>query len=228
MQEAFVFSAYARQVGKFSKSLLGSVGSGAELAGFVHLLNVAMERDLTRFRSDQQRSRIACGPGCGSCCILNVAVLFPEAVAISRFIARHFSAPEGEALRTRMRELHWQTRWLDDEERLYLREPCAFLDRQGHCKIHVVRPLLCRAVTSTDAGACREAIALAALNGVPSVEMDLFQKQLIETVYGELGRVLECLDLDHQPKRLVTAVLALLDEPDLVARFLRGEKVPLH
>ena len=228
MQEPFSFPTYAREVRKFSRSLLASAASSAELAGFINVLATAAERDLVRFGRPQASSRIACGPGCGDCCIVNVTVLFPEAVAISRFIARRFSNAEIEALQRGMREVYRQTRWLDDEERLFLRLPCAFLDQQHCCLIHVVRPLLCRAVTSTDARACQDAIALAALHGAPVVEMDLFQKQLMDTVFSELGGVLESLGLDHRPFRLVAAVPALLDEPELVSLFVSGESVPIH
>jgi Fe-S-cluster containining protein len=228
MQETFDFSAYAREVRKFSRSLMCSVDSGAEISGLVHLLTIAAERDLARFGGAQQSSRIDCGPGCGACCVLNVAVLFPEAVAISRFIQRRFSAGDLGELRIRMHELLVRTRWLDDEERLFLRESCAFLDQQGSCMIHAVRPLLCRAVTSTDAQVCRDAIAMVALHGAPSVEMDLFHKQLIDTVYCEFGWTLQFLGFDHRPMRLTAAVLALLDDPELVALFVSGEKVPIH
>ena len=228
MQEPFDFSTYARVVRKFSRTLMCSVGSGAELSGLVHLLTVAVERDLARFSDFQQGSRIACGPGCGACCVLNVTILFPEAVAISRFIQRHFSADELQGLRIRMQELHGRTRWLDDEERLFLRAPCAFLDQQGSCMIHAVRPLLCRSVTSTDATACHDALSMVALDGVPSVEMNLFHKQLIETVYCEFGWTLQFLGFDHRPMRLTAAVLSLLDEPEMIASFVSGEKVPIQ
>ena len=66
MQESFDFSAYARDVRRFSRSLMNSAGSGAEISGLVHLLTVAAERDLARFSGSQDCSRIACGPGCGA------------------------------------------------------------------------------------------------------------------------------------------------------------------
>lgn len=228
MQDSFDFSDYARQVGKATKSLMCSVQSIAEISGRMHLLTVATERDLARFGDSSETSRVACGPGCGACCILNVAVLFPEAVAITWFLQRRFSGAGLDGLRVRLQELHTRTRWLDDEERLFLRAPCAFLDEQGRCMIHVVRPLLCRAITSTDAVACRDAIAMAPLNGAPSVEMNLFQKQLVDTVYCELAGALKDLGLDHRPKRLSSAVIALLAKPEMVGLFVAGEEVPIH
>jgi hypothetical protein len=86
MQESFDFSDYALQVRKVSKSLLCSGGGSAEISGRMHLLAVATERDLTRFGDSAERAQVACGPGCGACCVLNVAVLFPEAITITWFL----------------------------------------------------------------------------------------------------------------------------------------------
>lgn len=228
MQNQFVFSDYAWQVRKFSRSLMSAGSNAAEISGRMHLLAVATERDLARFGDSAEASRVACGPGCGACCVLNVAVLLPEAVAISWFLQRRFSDEGLDALRGKLQELIKRTRWLDDEERLFLREPCAFLDERGDCVIHVVRPLLCRSITSTDPATCHDEIAMVPLNGAPMVEMNLFQKKLVETVYCELGAALEFLGLDHRPRRLSSAVAALLAEPEMIGLYVSGEKVPIH
>jgi Fe-S-cluster containining protein len=228
MQELFDFSAYARQVRKLFRVLMANGADAAGVSRGVHLLTTMVEKDLVRFKPSPEDSRVACGPGCGACCVLNVAVLFPEAVAITRFLRRHFSAVEINDLQARLEVLVRKTCWLDDEERLFLREPCAFLDNLGSCLIHPVRPLLCRSITSTDAQTCRDAIAMVALYGAPDVEMDLFQKKLFDTVYCEFGWTLECLGLDHRPMRLSAAALALLEKPGLVDLFLAGDSVPVH
>lgn len=228
MQNAFDFSSYSWQVRKFSREFMSSGTNAAEISGRMHLLAVATERDLARFGDSPETSRVACGPGCGACCVLNVDVLIPEAIAITWFLQRRLSPGELDDLRTRLLELLRRTRWLDDEERLFLRAPCAFLDERGSCLIHVVRPLLCRSITSTDPATCREEIAMVPLNGAPTVEMNLFQKQMVDTVYCELGGALEFLGLDFRPRRLSSAVFALLDEPEIVDRYVAGEKIPIQ
>ena len=87
---------------------------------------------------------------------------------------------------------------------------------------------MCRAISSTDAEACRDAIAMVPLNGVPSVEMNLFQKSLVDTVYHELGKSLEDLGLECRPRRLSSSVFALLADPEIIASFVSGETVPIH
>jgi Fe-S-cluster containining protein len=227
VQESFDFSAYALQVRKVSKTLMSSGGGFAEVSGRMHLLAVATERDLARFGEPSETSLVACGPGCGACCVLNVAVLFPEAVAITWFLKRCFSTEQLDELCCRLQDLLTRTRWLDDEERLFVRVPCAFLDKRGSCLIHSVRPLLCRSITSTDPKSCYDAIAMAPLDGAPCVEMNLFQKQFIDTVYTELAGALEDLGLDNRPRRLSEAVLALLANPDMIGTFFSGEAVPI-
>lgn len=227
MQESFAFADYALRVRKVSRTLMRSGCTSAEISGRMHLLAVAAERDLANFGDPLEGTLVACGPGCGACCVLNVAVLIPEAVAISWFLRRRYPAEELDSLRHRLQDLLSRTRWLDDEERLFVRAPCAFLDSRKRCMIHCVRPLLCRSITSTDSQACQEAIAMAPLHGAPCVDMNLFQKQLFETVYTELAGALEDLGLDHRPRRLSAAVLALLDKPGQVDSFLSGEGVPI-
>jgi hypothetical protein len=214
MQESFDLSDYALQVRKLSKALLCSGGGSAEISGRMHLLAVATERDLTRFGDSAERSHVACGPGCGACCVLNVTVLFPEAITITWFLRRRFSDQQLDSLRARLKDLLTRTRWLDDEERLFVRVPCAFLDANGSCLIHSVRPY--------------DAVAMAPLEGAPYVEMNLFQKQFIDMVYTELAAALEELGLDHRPRRLSAAVLALLAEPGMVETFLSGGVVPIN
>jgi len=228
MQESFDFSAYAWQVRKVSKALMSSGRGFAEVSGRMHLLAVATERDLSRFGDSAERSQVACGPGCGTCCVLNVAVLFPEAITITWFLKRRFSDQQLDSLRSSLQDILVRTRWLDDEERLFVRVPCAFLDVRGSCMIHSVRPLLCRSITSTDPEVCHDAVVMAPLGGPPCVEMNLFQKQFIDTVYTELAGALEDLGLDHRPRRLSAAVLALLAEPGMVETFFSGRAVPIN
>lgn len=228
MQGSFDLADYATQVRHFARTLMGSGCGAAETSGRMHLLSVAAERDLARFCDPAERAQIACGPGCGACCVLNVAVLIPEAIAITWFLKRRCSDEQLDALRVSLEGLLTRTRWLDDDERLFVRAPCAFLDSLGSCMIHPVRPLLCRSITSRDPRACHDSIALAPLNGAPSVEMNLFQKQLVDTVYLALAEALEDLGLDHRPRRLSAAVLALLNEPGIMEIFFSGGEFPVN
>lgn len=228
MPENMDFPSYARHVRTLAKALLTDAHCASDIAGRMHLLTIAAEKDLLRFSESPEASRIVCGPGCGACCVVNVDVLIPEAITIAWYMQRWLSRRQLSETCDRLEEFQRETRWLDDEERLLLREPCVFLDEQGSCTIHVVRPLLCRSITSTNAQVCQDALAMDNLDSQPVVEMHLLQKRLMDTVFVQIGQALEDLGLDHRSYRLPSMVLALLVEPERVRDFLSGKKLTLH
>ena len=156
-------------------------------------------------------SLVACGPGCGHCCVVNVAVFEPEAHAIARHLRTTQSLEVIDDLRLRLAELVRASRWLDDEERLMLRRPCAFLDAAGSCSIHPVRPLLCRKVTSIDPEDCREAVARHAFGETVPVTADLFHQQVFEEAFIAFGRALDHLGRNARSIRLSEGVFDLLN-----------------
>lgn len=196
-------------------------------------LGVAMERamaaaeaELAAHLDPEEGARIACKAGCGICCRVNVAVLFPEAMAIRDYVRRRFSADEMDRFRGRLADLYREVRWLDDEERLFLHRPCALLDEGGNCTIYPVRPLLCRSVTSTDPEDCRQALTLPALGESRQVLMNLFQKELMEAAFRGMGRALQAVGLDARGVTLTAALKHLSDRPQLAADYLQGGPVP--
>jgi hypothetical protein len=160
--------------------------------------------------------------------MLNVAVLLPEAIAITWYLRRRYDVEQRIDLQERLTELHRRTAWLDDEERMFLREPCAFLDRDGCCMIHLVRPLLCRSITSADADVCRNGLAMVALDGLPSIDMNMLQKGLMDAAFCGIAKALGGLGLDNRSWRLTSAVLWLFSEPKAINNFLSGEQQRLH
>jgi len=157
--------------------------------------------------------RIACRAGCEHCCIVNVAVLLPEARAIARFLKNRLPTDALDKLLGRLSRLDRDTRWLDDEERIMLRERCAFLNQEKSCSIYPVRPLLCRAVTSTDATACREALAMVAMGDNRTILSHLAQRDIFETAFSSFGETLEKYGRDHRSRRLTGAVRNFLATP---------------
>lgn len=218
-------ASYLDQVRKLTGQSLGSVTGACGIAGFMHLLTVAVERDLARFGEPTSLNTVACGPGCSSCCMVNVAVLLPEAIAIAWTVQRQLTPSRLTALRERLHALHIATCGLDDEERLFVRAPCAFLDPAGWCTIHRVRPLLCRSLTSVDANDCREAITGIALGDAPQILINLFQKSLLDAAYRGLADGLIDQGLDDRPFRLTSAVRLFLADPAAVRRFVGGERL---
>ena len=222
----FDFDRYAASIRELAAPYLAEARGAAELAALMAALTRRAEEDLALGLPREGGEHIACAAGCGSCCVVNVAVLLPEAVAIANFLWERGEPALGEVA-GRLAELHQQVCWLDDDERILLRRPCAFLDAGGSCSIYPVRPLLCRSVTSTDPLRCREAIALEALGEAPPVLMNLFQKGIMNAAYRGLAEALVSRGLDGRGVKLTVAVHRLLTEPQCLPRFLAGGPVPV-
>lgn len=216
---------FEREVGELFAEGLAAAPGEAALGGLMARAVALAEAALARHLDEGERGHIACRAGCGSCCVVNVSVLFPEAVAIAGYLERHVPEPARTRHRERLDALFRDSRWLDDEERLFLRRPCAFLDEAGSCAVYPVRPLLCRSVTSVDAEDCRQAIAFSALGEDRAVRMNLLQKGLMEAAYAGVGRALEGAGLDGRGARLTVAVKRLLDDPGLAGRLAAGERL---
>ena len=228
MNEDFDFRMYARLFCAAAQNLMKSAQTPLAVAGGTYLLVTAVENDLRRFGVHAYLDRVACKPGCRACCVLNVSVLFPEAVAIQRFLWNRLDYENLLVIQARTEEVDTRTRWLSDDERADIYEPCAFLDDEGRCLIHPVRPLLCRSVTSLDASLCREALTAAPFSEVQAVPMNLFQKSLMEAAYLGFARALEQLGIDNRSWRLSTAVHRVLTVPGATGEFLAGKQAARH
>ncbi len=184
---------------------------------------VTAER-LLQQRPQQERAQIACGPGCGSCCVVNVSVLLPEGIAISRYL-RRFSKKAQRQLAERLETLWQRVRGLDDAERLAVQSQCAFLDEQGSCMVYPVRPLLCRSITSTDMDCCREALSVAVFDEEKPVLMYQYQQQLYESRFIALAEQLEAEGIDGRSFQLSGLVRYLRKNRTAEAALWAGRRL---
>lgn len=181
------------------------------------------EELLDHFHPDRAE-RLDCQAGCGDCCIVNVSVLWPEALAITEYVERT-PGFELDSLAARLNELWTRVRGVDDEDRVCMRQPCVFLDVAGNCTIYPVRPLLCRSITSTDASGCRESFNAYLHNEKCTVEMNLFQKELYDTAYLGLSEGLETRNLDGRGFEMTGLLRYLQKNRDGRSLFSRGERL---
>lgn len=209
MDAGFDFEGFASSVEQTATALLGAAPSHEELTQAARAVQEMAETALARNRANA--SLVACGPGCGHCCVLNVAVLAPEAAAIADYLIRKHSAAELDLQRQRIDRLYAQTRWVTDDERVTLCRPCAFLDANRCCGIYPVRPLLCRALTSIDPETCRLAIALHTVDEAPPVVTYLFQANLFRQAFIALAGALGNAGLDTGSRELTEAVKIQFD-----------------
>lgn len=226
MSDSFDLKGYAQSIESLALGLLGGVTNFDDCRCGMSQIQALAEDTLARHMDPVERKHVACTAGCGTCCAVNVAVLLPEAAAIVAYLQESMQKEEADEIVARLEDLYPRILWLDDDDRVLLRQSCAFLNDQGACAIYPVRPLICRSMTSTNAEDCREAIAFKALGEERTVLINLFQKTLMDATFRALGAALATLGLDSRSVKLTVAVRTLLHEPGRMAAFLQGEPVP--
>lgn len=164
-------------------------------------------------QEEGDRSLIACGPGCQSCCVVTVSITLLEGISIARFL-RQLAAAELAQIASRLDRLWCAVRGLDEDERMMLRRKCAFLDDRGYCLIYPVRPLFCRSVTSTDVKLCQAAVTGQLFGEFPLVMMHQFQLQLYKTLFIGVADGLAQAGLDGRTFQLSGLVRYLLRYPE--------------
>lgn len=168
---------------------------------------------------------MACGPGCPYCCVLNVAILLPEALVIADWLNQQLPAARLADLRARLAAHCCRARWMEDEERIFQKAACPFLDGAGNCSIHQVRPLVCRGAASFDRDSCRAAFSPLLAEEERQVPVDLLRQAAFDAAFMALAEVLRRHGLDDRSIELGTGVLAFLDHPDCRELFLAGGRL---
>ncbi|MEJ2200536.1 MAG: YkgJ family cysteine cluster protein [Desulfuromonadaceae bacterium] len=223
MSDLFDFGKYAEHVQSLTMEELQAAEDGAGLATMMGRINTVAETAL-KLHGDSDE-HIACQAGCGACCVVNVAVLFPELVAIADFVQTQFEREQQLSLDRRLACMTARVAGLNEEERILLREPCAFLDAAQNCSIYPVRPLICRSVTSIDVRHCEEALRLVAFAEERPIFQNIFQKNLLDETFIALAQGLTQLGFDDRSEQLTLGMQQLLASPQQVERFLDRQPV---
>ncbi|WP_432822484.1 YkgJ family cysteine cluster protein [Trichloromonas sp.] len=223
MGDAFDLRGYEERVQQLAMEHLSDASNADDLVKMMKIITDAAESELADHLEGGEQ--IACRAGCGSCCILNVAVLFPEVLAIVDFVKTRMSPEQQRTIVRRVDVLFRQVRWLGEEERLFLRQSCAFLDESGDCVIYPVRPLICRAITSIDPRHCEAALDTPNSDEARTVIMNLFQKGLMEGTFVALCHAQAQLGFEDRSGQLTVGVQGLFDAPELADRYLERKNV---
>lgn len=169
----------------------------------------------------------ACGPGCASCCRVNVGTLALEGAVAAAFLRRATSPRAVLRRAAALHAFHERVRWLEDRERVAEGLACPLLDAERRCAIHPARPLACRSVSSLDAAECRAALQGGEDDGPALVRMDLVQRALHDEARAALAAALADRRLDARQRDVSGMTAAFLADPTLVEAFLAGERVPI-
>lgn len=170
--------------------------------------------------------KVACQAGCSHCCVLNVAVLLPEAAVIAAWLEMRTPEGDRELLLDQLRKQAVRVRWMEDSERIHRSTVCPFLDQAGRCGVYPVRPLVCRGVTSLDQAACREVLDPSVFDSNFAVPMDTTRKLVIDTAFCALAHALDQQKIMSRSIELSAGVSIFLGRPDLVRLLLLGETLP--
>jgi len=216
----------ARDVATAAEDLLGALRPSE--GTFAILMELVEERVATSL-ARREAARPACGPGCAACCTVNVGTLAVEGAAIAAFLRARLGPDGARAAARDLLDFHGQVRWLDDGERIRARLACPFLDAQGACTIHPVRPLACRSISSLDPAECRQAARERGEDEAPGlVRMDLVQRALYEEAIGALVQAVRERGLDGRLRDVSGMAGAFLAEPELARTYGEGTAVPLE
>ena len=169
---------------------------------------------------------MACADGCPHCCVLNVAILLPEGMVIADRLRERLPPAALDALRGRLAAHCRRVRWMEDDERISKQVACPLLDGDGHCTIHPVRPLVCRAVASYDRSSCREAFSPVINDEERLVDADPLRQMVFDKAFMALARAVLHHGLDDRSIELGSGVLAFLERPGLRELLLSGGQLP--
>jgi Fe-S-cluster containining protein len=95
---------------------------------------------------------LGCREGCSACCHLFVSVPPGVTALIADHIRKTFSSADLTALQQRLQSAAQEIEQATTTSEVRAR--CPLLDANDKCSIYDIRPLSCRAFTSTDAGCC--------------------------------------------------------------------------
>jgi Fe-S-cluster containining protein len=202
-------------------------GSGA-LGRLMEGVQEGIERELRAHHSAEEPEP-ACGPGCAACCVVNVSTLPVEGAVAAAWLTERLTPDEREARAKSLLAFHDRIRWYEDEDRIASRETCPLLAADGRCVIHPVRPLSCRSLSSLDAGDCRRALQeRMKRDGGGEVRMNVLQHGLYTDAVAVLQEALKARGLDGRCRDVSGMVGSFLADPDLVGRYLEGERLPME
>ncbi len=205
-----------------ASGLLHEAKDERSLAEAVAEFHAAAEREA----EEEGGNRVACGPGCPHCCVLNVSVLLSEAASIAIRLSNDLPADELARLVKRLDDRRLRVRWMENGERIRLGIGCPFLDAAGSCAIHPYRPIVCRGFTSFDLASCKAALDPSDPEPPEYLPMDLRRRVILQDAYLALAEAMEQRGMETRCIELSAGVFTFLTAPHLRGLLLTGGRFP--
>jgi Fe-S-cluster containining protein len=182
------------------------------------------DQALARFDSESDLPRpLACRTGCDHCCFNQVELTPPEALVIGHFVELHFSLEERERLLVSTKEALRVKAGKGKREIAKIRRelPCPLLQAQK-CSVYLVRPLVCRAMHSLDAGQCQSSLQAGDLS---SGDYYFQRHEIVQAIARGVQAGSRTMGCQAGFLDLARALLDYFQQPDPLERWIRGEPV---
>jgi Fe-S-cluster containining protein len=164
--------------------------------------------------------KLGCKDGCAYCCYQTVEVTIPEAILVAALVADPTDPRRGTVI-----EAAQAWKGLSEADRRRTGRPCPLLV-DGKCSVYDDRPLMCRGLFATESAQCR-AEHVAALSGGADATVEIFPMAQYFMLGDQAGLrgILKDMRLQYDVVELTAAVAAILEDPDLIERWLAGETI---
>ena len=174
-----------------------------------------------------QRAQRDCSSGCPACCMTAQVDATPiEAIAVSEYLRVYLDADSLFTVKNRLTRVT-KLRLAQLKSELPQRPlACGMLGHDGQCMVYPVRPIICSGVFSLNQNECSRAEREAQMGDFSqSIPLDKDAIQATGGISGSLQRVLVEHGLDGNLYELSSAVLAALQVPDCLTRYLDKEDI---
>ena len=190
--------------------------AGSALAWADHLVE--------RFEAENPLPRpIVCQAGCYYCCHNQVELTPPEALLLGHYVEQHFPEVEKAGLKAKIAESLKIKAGKNKAEMARIRQelPCPLL-REARCSVYPVRPLICRAMHSLEAGDCEQALRREDLSGSAYYS---HRYEIIRSISQGLKDGCASLGCQAGALDLAAALDNSFREPRPLERWIQGEEV---
>jgi len=149
-------------------------------------------------------TQLACHKGCHHCCYLPVETTMQVIEDISHYLLKQRSPDQLTALLQKLEQD------IDTRQPPLMRNPCPLLAADGDCSVYAVRPLACRAFTSTNEKQCESSM----LHG-SNVQQQPLRFKLYQAATVALQACLKKNAQEHRQLPFIPALLQCLKRKTL-------------
>lgn len=225
--EAFA-AAFVETCRGFLGSTEPSLTAGSLLEGTYRAMR-ALDQALDKLPTEVRlpvfgKRKIACKKGCYHCCHLQVAARPAPVLTFAEHLRRTLKPTDFEALLARLKAHHGQSLQMDPIERALGARLCP-LNIDGGCIGYTHRTFKCREYHSFDVDRCIQESQTPAAQKTSLIPSDVTRMQTLVVVEAAFDACCRKFGLDTQEVDMVPALILALEQPDILARYVKGEPV---